>query len=215
MCSEGWCLAVFLGRRLQTLVSSWPQTYIWKRRWVSLAKRDKPSWPSCWPQKSYEITVPSIGNYWHKAGDRLIISWKQSVGDGESAEGRTREGESERKRVHVCERASEREVGLAARCQRAWELRGTSGPSLAPEGSAWWLTRTRGCTHVHGYTFTPRAECAAIYSFWHRSLWKLWNPSIRTDADVTCSYFRTFIRFQISESRCARVCLSVVSYSFA
>lgn len=174
-------------------------------------QRDKPSWPSCWPQKSYEITVPSIGNYWHKDGDRLIISWKQSVGDGESAEGRTREGEREGKRVHVCVRESEREVGLAARCQRAWELRGTSGPSLAPERSAWWLMRTCGCTHVLGCTFTPRAECAAIYLFWHPSLWKPWI--IRTDADVTCSYFRTYIRLQIS--RCGRVCLSVVSYSFA
>lgn len=213
MSSEGWCLAVFLGRRLQTLALSWPQTNVCMQAKVSFTHKNQR--PSSWPQKSHEITVPSISNYSHKDGDRLIINWKQSVGDGESAAGRTREGESERQRVRVCVRESEWEVGLAARCQRAWELRGTSGPSLAPEGSAWWLTRTRGCTYVHGYTFTPQAECAAICSFWRPSLWKQWNLSIRTDAYITCSYFRVFIRLQNSRSRCARVCFSVVSYSFA
>lgn len=138
-------------------------------------------WSSCWPQNHCYKMVSPFGNYSPRDEVRLKISWKQSemimatvvTGAREwKGEGRKRTGlgwkwerkREERERESVCVQE------LAAWCQWAWELRGTSGPSLAPRGSVWWLTHAHGRTYVHGYTLTPTTKCGAIHSLWPRPL---------------------------------------------
>ena len=111
-------------------------------------------------------------------------------------------------------------------CERERDRSGTNCVVSVSMGTAWdfWtITGSRGsCLVTDAHTrmyicsrkriHTPNRLSSYLLGLAlfprHRSI------SLIAAADVTCSYFRMFVKLGNSESRCAQVCFSVVSYSF-
>lgn len=97
-------------------------------------------------------------------------------------------------------------VELTAWCEWAWEMRGTSGPSLAPRGYVWWLmhTRTYICGWRHRHTHTNN------HSRW---LFPLNNPTFNAWLQqmsiwATCLHF---CLYEISKFKLYKTCLSFLA----